>query len=168
MCHHVFMCIFLCKCWKMDTHIYMLLHAQLWVCVLQILYACVVQLRDFNTKEVVFGTVDSTDYVGACVCPPTTSTVLVNLCVHVDLIVWLWVSRHGLTAHLYLVFTALWVKWTPLWFQRQNEGSILHIKQKIPSGTLPPLSQATEFTKQLLLLKATDVMKVFECLIEHE
>lgn len=160
MCHHVFMCVFLCKCWKMDTHIYMLLHAQLWVCVLQILYVCVVRLRDFNTKQVVFGTVDSTDYVGAC------GTVLVNLCVRVDLIVWLRVRRHGLTAHLYLVFTALWVKWTLLWFQRQSEGNILHIKQK--SGTLPPLSQATEFTKQLQLLKATDVMKVFECLIEHE
>lgn len=36
------------------------LHAQLCVCASNI---CVVQLRDSNTKQVVFGTVDSTNYV---------------------------------------------------------------------------------------------------------
>lgn len=44
----------------------------------------VVRLRDCNTKQVMFGTVDSTDCVCVCTCPHTMSTVLVNLCLDVD------------------------------------------------------------------------------------
>lgn len=90
---------------------YVLLHARL--CVSNM---CVVRLRVCNTKQVVFGTVDSTNYVCVCECVfPLSAQFWVNLCLHVGLghvsvSVRLCVCGRGFTAHLYVVFTALWVK----------------------------------------------------------
>lgn len=85
-CHYLCMCVFVCANTGKDVV------GRVLLCCVQLdaelrarfKYLCVVRLRDSNTKQVVFWTVDVADYACVCVCFFVMHSMTVRLCMCVS------------------------------------------------------------------------------------